>query len=353
MIYSPAAPTLAVAPTVVAPTVTATYAAPVVNQVYVAPSVTYVAPTYASSYTPQTPVEAELPIKGGAGPFMTRLLTNPNKVYRPSHLEATPSGRKKKYQRVYQSDTRARPLELPLVTGTRKAVIISINPERFPKAINPIPLYQWLQSKGYPKSQIVIMTNTTNRKPTKENVLQAIDWLATGTRPGDSLFFGFLGRGVTGIRDRNHDESDGYDEGLQTIDGRIILDDLLHRDLVASLPVNSQLTAILDCYHSPSDLDLPYLYNHHTGLLDHGTIGEPRANVICFSSASDADKNGIGGILTDAFLQVASTPSTLGNVISLVADTVHRAGGLRVNGQPHHANITTSHNYNLDSTYTV
>lgn len=66
------------------------------------------------------------------------------------------------------------------------------------------------------------------------------------------------------VKDKDGDEEDGMDETLVPLDhakaGQII-DDEVHDVLVRGLPKGVRLTAILDCCHSATVLDLPYTYN--------------------------------------------------------------------------------------------
>jgi metacaspase-1 len=99
-------------------------------------------------------------------------------------------------------------------------------------------------------------------KPTRANILQAFDWLVSGAKAGDSLFFHYSGHGG-GNADKTADteEQDGQDETLVPVDyesaGQIVDDDL-HAKLIATLPAGVRLTAIMDCCHSGSVFDLPY-----------------------------------------------------------------------------------------------
>ena len=55
-----------------------------------------------------------------------------------------------------------------------------------------------------------------------------------------------------------------YDETIYPIDHQqqgVIIDDQLHLALVRPLPAGCRLTAVFDCCHSGTVLDLPYIYN--------------------------------------------------------------------------------------------
>ena len=54
-------------------------------------------------------------------------------------------------------------------------------------------------------------------QPTRQNIIQAMGWLARDARPGDSLFFHYSGHGGR-QRDTDGDEDDGYDETILPVD---------------------------------------------------------------------------------------------------------------------------------------
>lgn len=99
-------------------------------------------------------------------------------------------------------------------------------------------------------------------QPTRQNILNAMQWLVSGAMPGDRFFFHFSGHGSK-VRDTNGDELDGYDQTICPLDynrAGQILDDEMHAIMCAPLPQGCQLTAIFDCCHSGTMLDLPFTY---------------------------------------------------------------------------------------------
>ena len=93
-------------------------------------------------------------------------------------------------------------------------------------------------------------------QPTRENIIRAMHWLVEGAQEGDSLFFHYSGHGGTQKDDaQESDEADGQDETLIPVDYKtngVIVDDEIHRILVAPLPRGVRITAITDCCHSGS-----------------------------------------------------------------------------------------------------
>ena len=80
-------------------------------------------------------------------------------------------------------------------------------------------------------------------------------------QPGDSLVFYFSGHGSR-VKDKDHDEVDGFDETLCPVDyesaGKI-LDDEINAIIVRPLPRAATLHAIVDACHSGTVLDLPFV----------------------------------------------------------------------------------------------
>ncbi|KFY55617.1 hypothetical protein V496_06939 [Pseudogymnoascus sp. VKM F-4515 (FW-2607)] len=165
-------------------------------------------------------------------------------------------------------------------TGRRKALLIGINyfgqEGELRGCINDVKnVSAYLhQNCGYSREDMVTLTDDQGDpmgQPTKQNIIQAMQWLVQGAQPNDSLFFHYSGHGGQ-TEDLDGDEEDGNDEVIYPIDFRQaghIVDDTLHSVLVSPLPPGVRLTAIFDSCHSGSALDLPYIYS------TRGVLKEP------------------------------------------------------------------------------
>jgi len=156
---------------------------------------------------------------------------------------------------------------------------------------------------GFERRDVRIMTDTTpGDRPTKANILEAMNALVHDAQPGDSFFFYFSGHGIQ-IKDTSGDETDGLDECICAIDYRgdeqlpnehtagVIVDDRMHELLVQPLPRECRLTAIVDSCHSGTSLDLPYLYSSQ-GVVKENT--HPHRLSVLRQKSSYADVISIG-----------------------------------------------------------
>ncbi|PBK92050.1 hypothetical protein ARMGADRAFT_994027 [Armillaria gallica] len=154
-------------------------------------------------------------------------------------------------------------------------------------------------------------SSNPDEMPTTNNIIKAMQWLVDDARPEDSLVFHFSGHGGQ-ILDKNGDEVDGYDEVIYTVDGDYILDDNMHEVLAKSLPLGCHLTALIDCCHSGSALDLPYDWHNVKGFVPGISVTtewferkSTEAKVICLSSSEDSMRSvdsAQGGALINTFI---------------------------------------------------
>lgn len=120
----------------------------------------------------------------------------------------------------------------------------------------------------FSSKNIKILTDDTKIKPTLSNIEKYIKWLLSDILPGDILIFTYSGHGSS-IRDKNKDETDGFDEVLVPLDvdnKGFLSDDWLFKNLVKQIPKGVTLWCFFDCCNSGTLLDLKYNYKSSCSL---------------------------------------------------------------------------------------
>jgi hypothetical protein len=120
-----------------------------------------------------------------------------------------------------------------------------------------------LNNCGYNAQNMRVLTDDPKNpmRPTRKAMEDAIKWLVTGAKAGDTLFFYFSGHGSQIKDTAAGDETDGMDEVLVPLDYQrsgVITDDWLNANLVAQVPSGATLYAFTDCCHSGTMCDLKY-----------------------------------------------------------------------------------------------
>ncbi|KIY73034.1 peptidase C14 [Cylindrobasidium torrendii FP15055 ss-10] len=197
--------------------------------------------------------------------------------------------------------------------GKKKALCIGINytgtPAELKGCINDVHNIQrfLMRQCGYRQEDMVTLTDNSRnprQQPTRDNILQAMQWLVRNAQPNDSLFFHYSGHGGQ-TRDLDGDEADGYDEVIYPVDHKRaghIVDDDMHAIMVRPLPPGCRLTAIFDSCHSGSALDLPYVYSTEGKLKEPNIIAEAGQGL--FSAANSYARGDIGGVFRSAIAVV-------------------------------------------------
>lgn len=127
---------------------------------------------------------------------------------------------------------------------------------------------------SFNKKNIKIISDDTTNPPTRQNIMNGIDWLIEKNKNGcSSLWFHYSGHGSY-ILDKNNDETDGYDETIYTLDNKEITDDELNKMLVQKIVKNTKLFCFMDCCFSGTQLDLKPRQTNNT-------------KVICISGCRD------------------------------------------------------------------
>lgn len=120
----------------------------------------------------------------------------------------------------------------------------------------------------YTSTNIKILTDESDIKPTSLNIKEQINLLISNTVSGDTLIFYYSGHGSY-IRDKNRDETDGKDEIIVPLDydkGEFITDDWLFTNMISKVPTNVTLWCFTDCCHSGTIADLKYNYKYNCSL---------------------------------------------------------------------------------------
>ena len=118
------------------------------------------------------------------------------------------------------------------------------------------------QNLGYSANDILVLTESNDIKPTSDNILKGIEYLAQTAKKKNSheAVIYFSGHG-TQVRDDKSEEKDGLDEVLVPLDytNGYIRDDTLHQYL-GLFPIKCQTMCIFDCCNSGTVGDLEYTY---------------------------------------------------------------------------------------------
>lgn len=148
----------------------------------------------------------------------------------------------------------------------KKALLIGINYKgsqyELQGCINDVDNFYTLLTNfwGYKPENIVCLTETLSspNHPTKQNIIDAIDWLLFNQTDGDNLLFYYSGHG-SNTPDLNNDEKDMKDEVIVPLDfekAGFISDDLLKTNLVDKIKNNVTLYSFFDSCNSGTVLDL-------------------------------------------------------------------------------------------------
>jgi len=155
-------------------------------------------------------------------------------------------------------------------SGTRRAVMIGINyvghnPGQLSGCHNDVfNMKEYIQDvHGFEDDNITLLLDDGNHTvPTHDNIIAAYENLVASCQPGDAVFCHYSGHGGK-LRDDDGDEEDGYDETLVPLDYQRngqIRDDDLFQILVGAFPEGVTVTCVMDCCHSGTVLDLPYVF---------------------------------------------------------------------------------------------
>ena len=179
-------------------------------------------------------------------------------------------------------------------TPDKYAALIGINYRNTPNELygcinDTTNIKNMLQAK-YGFNNFVFLTDDTNKKPTKENIIYTFTKLLANAISGDSLFFSYSGHG-THTTDLNKDELDGQDELIVPINATniktCILDDELNKIIKNNLKPGVKLFALFDCCFSGTILDLKYNVDKLDNVIINPNISDTLGQVFMISGCND------------------------------------------------------------------
>lgn len=183
--------------------------------------------------------------------------------------------------------------------------------------INDVHNMTELLTKTYGWDRRSIRTLTDDEPqamPTHQNIVTSMQWLVDGARPGDVRVFLFCGHGGQQTGLTSHLERDGLNETILPVDFQRagqITDDRLGELLWKRLPEGVRVTSVMDCCHSGTGLDLPFMRTDR-GWREEAKPYHGAADVQLFSACQDdqcaaetpwSDAEA-GGAMTTAFCDV-------------------------------------------------
>lgn len=149
---------------------------------------------------------------------------------------------------------------------TKRALLIGINyintPDQLFGCINDVKNVKkmLIDVFDYSEENIVLITDETELKPTRQTIQSQLVALVNSGIQGDTLYFHYSGHGAS-IRDSSRDETDGLDEILIPSDYRtvgFITDDWLFLNVINRVKKGVNLCGFLDCCHSGTGMDLRF-----------------------------------------------------------------------------------------------
>lgn len=208
------------------------------------------------------------------------------------------------------------------------ALLIGINYYSDPRnqlngCINDIKNMQQLliTQYGYLSERITLMSDELDNKslpiyPTKTNIFSQLNTLIKTVKSGDLIYLHYSGHGGQTL-DRNKDESDRLDETIYSCTLEEITDDELYNNFVKYIPNDVKLRCIMDCCHSGTAIDLPYLYGKN-GKISRESTKAVKGDCVMISGCRDNQTSAdayinytFQGALTATLIKILKTKQTM------------------------------------------
>jgi len=256
------------------------------------------------------------------------------------------------------------------IKTNKRALLVGINykgtSNELYGCINDTNNIKFLLEQKFAFKNCIFLTDDTNKKPTKQNIIDEFTNLLVSAVTGDTLFFLYSGHGTCTI-DLNKDELDGQDELIVPIDATsiqsCILDDELNKIIQTNMKPGVQLFALFDSCFSGTVLDLKYNYldsdniNTNNNIINPN-VSETNGQVIMISGCKDSQtsadayvnyegKNISSGAMTFSFLK---TINEFGTNISLKKLIESMRTLLKDNGYEQIPQLSSGKSININTT---
>lgn len=152
--------------------------------------------------------------------------------------------------------------------GLVKALFVGINYTAIPSiALNGCQ-QDVLASKQkvqelYPDcASIRVLTEASELKPTRKNILESIAWLVEDIKPGQHVFFHYSGHGGQ-LADKSGVYKSIFENCIYPCKGKklqIILDDEIRKALIEKIPKGSKCFIVMDSYSGNSTIELEHTW---------------------------------------------------------------------------------------------
>lgn len=197
--------------------------------------------------------------------------------------------------------------------------------------------------------------------PTVANITSAMHWLVDGATAGDTLFFHYSGHGGA-VKERiRGSEASGKDQCIFPIDFQengVIIDNDIRAWMIDVLPPGVRLTAVFDCCHSGSIMDLPFTANPDTESVERNSGDNSciNASITMFAGCRDDQTSADayqgegtwGGALTYS-LSTALSAGANKNIVELL-QTMRAALAGKYTQIPQ---LSSSHTFSLGGSFSL
>ncbi len=256
-------------------------------------------------------------------------------------------------------------LSLTEIPTTKNALLIGINyigtSNQLSGCINDTNNIKNILQQKFSYNNFNVLTDQTNKKPTKINIIESLTDLLVNSNKGDTLFFLYSGHGTCTI-DLNNDELDGQDEMIVPLDFSLISDDQLNQIISTNLKEGVKLFMMFDSCFSGTVVDLKYNYldsDNYNNTTINSNCSDTLGQVIMISGCKDTQtsadavvnyNNNIinSGAMTFSFLK---TLQQLGTNISFKTLLVNMRQILSQNGYSQIPQLSSGTNIDIDNTY--